>query len=156
MTPKRRRRRSTRSEQRGADSLGGKRVPGSGALLGAPGDFITNEILGEDKWTSSNVFYITRSLWEDLEGKAKLREGRTPVFRVTTSERIPMAILRLSDMRKLFGDSELLENEPILQRRARIPVETSEHVIDPGWERGPFVILSWRSFTQLMTGEEHV
>jgi hypothetical protein len=61
----------SKRESKKLDSLiGGKVVPGSGAVPGLDGDRITGLTMIEEKVTDASSFRLTRQMWEKLIGEA--------------------------------------------------------------------------------------
>jgi len=97
-----RKKKSARSEKRGAESLGGKITPNSGAKPGWFADFYTEDLLIEDKYRTGQ-FYLTSKDWGKLCRGAETKGSKIPVFRITVEDCDPVAILDPSDWEELGG-----------------------------------------------------
>lgn len=72
---------SRRQEQRLADSIGGKRHAGSGAMAGLKGDFRKKGVVRcEAKFTQTKTFALTRDVLDKIRGEATQGEVPTVVI----------------------------------------------------------------------------
>ncbi len=105
--PIRRRARSIQQETRIAVQIGGRRVPGSGALPGSPGDVVQRpemdgqSLLIEAKFTDAAQYTLKAETWRKVQGEAILAR-RIPVMQVRIGG-LELAVLGWDEFLEMRG-----------------------------------------------------
>jgi hypothetical protein len=103
-TPKQRRKRATKQEERLAKLVGGKAQAGSGAVWSAKGDVKQEDYLFENKYTEKESFRLSVELWQEIEKKAMIAEsGRKPAMHIEIGKsKTRLVVMSEEDFLELF------------------------------------------------------
>lgn len=111
LTPSKARERSLAQENSLAKTLGGRRVPGSGAFVNRPGDVKSDLYLVECKTTRKNSYSLSASLLSKIEDEA-FASQRAPLFAITFEEKMAgekdWVVISASELRSLLEMAKLV------------------------------------------------
>jgi hypothetical protein len=102
-TPKQRRKKSTKQEQRWAGKAGGKAQAGSGAVWSSKGDVKQEDFLFENKRTDAESYRLSTDTWAEIDTKAMLAERRKPAMHIEIGkQKLRLVVLTEDDFLELM------------------------------------------------------